>query len=500
MAQPGPRAIALRARTPIATHGWARGARRCNNEFELRPRTTLSSRRREHPRARECPTSGTPDARRSPRERWTSHHLVQPRVDAVGTHTPCASADELVRPHPVVPGSQSAETKLCPAPMHVVNTPRAWYTDSPQRLFAASGHGRSHPSSDDRGAAAGQDQRAEAYELWDVCGGSKHPNPSGSASRVVATSPSMDRSCRDHEQERAETSVRTERLANSERHDPQSQATDPQRGAVIRRSTERQRLHSGGQNLWLTFYPSQPSDPLANGFSSLVTLNEGFLEPEGHMLTYSRRGSRTITYVIDGTMAQRNESRRPVVIGAGEFQCSSAAFSDCAIHANASRCEPLHVLQLSLFSNQPRQPVELQKKHFPPPDREGRLCLVASADGSDGSLSLGQDVRLYSGVLKAAQRSAYSLRDGRAAWLHVLRGAVNVDHLQLAAGDGAGFVSPAELSLLASSDAEFVLLDLTAHVPLVSGLPGEDRGTRQTPSGRQAAAASSGPAHTIARA
>jgi len=121
----------------------------------------------------------------------------------------------------------------------------------------------------------------------------------------------------------------------------------------LRRSGERHCLHSGGQDLWLTFYPSQASDPLANGFCSLMTLNEGFLEPEGNMLTYSRRGSRTITYVIRGTLSERNGSRLPRLIAAGDFQCSSASFSDCSSYSNASRREPLHVLQLSLFSNQP---------------------------------------------------------------------------------------------------------------------------------------------------
>jgi redox-sensitive bicupin YhaK (pirin superfamily) len=231
----------------------------------------------------------------------------------------------------------------------------------------------------------------------------------------------------------------------------------------LRRARERHCLHSGGQNLWLSFFPSRPGDPLANGFSSLMSLNEGFLEPDGNMLTYSRRGSRTLTYVIEGVMSQKNQSRTPRLISAGEFQCSSAAFSDCSIHSNASRRESLHVMQLSLFANQPGRAPEPQQKIFPAPSRAGRLCLVASADGRDDSLTLGQDVRVYSGILDATQTSAYSLVEGRVAWLQVLRGALSIGPVRLEAGDGAGFGSSAELLLRASTDVEFVLLDLSAQ-------------------------------------
>lgn len=236
----------------------------------------------------------------------------------------------------------------------------------------------------------------------------------------------------------------------------------------VRRSRERHCLHSGGQDLWLTFYPSLRSDPLANGFCSLMALNEGFLEPEGNMLTYSRRGSKTITYVIAGTMSQKSQCRVPTLITAGDFQCSSAEFSDCSIYSNASRREPLHVMQLSLYSNQTLRTAEPEQKSFPALSRAGQICLVGSADGREGSLALGQDVWLYSGILSANQTWGYALAQGRVAWLQVLRGSVRVGSERLGAGDGAGFAAGPSLSVLASTDAEVVLVDLSAQIPLAS--------------------------------
>jgi quercetin 2,3-dioxygenase len=231
----------------------------------------------------------------------------------------------------------------------------------------------------------------------------------------------------------------------------------------LRRASDRHCLRAAGQNLWLTFYPGLRKDPLANGFGDLMALNEGFVTPVGNMLTYSRRGSKTITYVVRGLMSQKSQSRPSTLIRTGDFQFSSADFSQCAINSNASPREELHVLQISLQSERERQP-DPQQRNFSCAGRSGRVCLVGSADGREDSLALGQDVLLYSVTLTADGPLDYPLLPGRIAWLQVLHGQVIANGALLSSGDGAGVSSVSTLSLQATSDAEIVLLDLPDHL------------------------------------
>lgn len=235
----------------------------------------------------------------------------------------------------------------------------------------------------------------------------------------------------------------------------------------VRRARERHRLRSGGQNLWLTFFPELATQPLAHGFGALVALNEGMLPPEGTMLTYNRRGTEVITYVIDGSLSHNDGRGSPShLLGSGDFQRTSVSQSDHVSYSNASGRKELHIVQLSLLTEAPsprQRPAE--SKSFPVTQRVGGLRLVGSADGRLGSLHLDQDVRVYSGVLAADQQLDYRLEEGRIAWLQVLRGDLELDDTRLTVGDGAGVSSAGDLRLRARSAVELVLLDLSGFRP-----------------------------------
>lgn len=234
----------------------------------------------------------------------------------------------------------------------------------------------------------------------------------------------------------------------------------------VRRACDRHHLHSGGQNLWLTFFPELQTGPLAGGFGALAALNEGMLPPEGRMLTYCRRGSQIITYVIDGALSHKDGSGgRSHLLRSGDFQRSSANQSDHVSYSNASGRDELHVLQLSLLSEARPQQRPTERKSFPVVDGVGGLRLVGSADGRSGSLQLNQDARVYSGVFAEGDDLAYQLDEGRMAWLQVLRGDLDLDDTSLGIGDGAGVSSAGSLRLRARSAVEVVLLDLAGLRP-----------------------------------
>jgi redox-sensitive bicupin YhaK (pirin superfamily) len=183
------------------------------------------------------------------------------------------------------------------------------------------------------------------------------------------------------------------------------------------------------------------------------------------MLTYSRRGSEIITYVIDGSLSHNDGiGGRSHLLSSGDFQRSSVNYSDRVSYANASGRHELHVVQLSLRADTPRQrPTE--RRSFPVTRGAGGLRLVGSDNGRLGSLHLDQDVRVYSGVFAAGEHIDYCLEEGRIAWLQVVRGDVALDDTCLTIGDGAGVSSPGELRLRARSAVELVLLDLSGQQP-----------------------------------
>jgi redox-sensitive bicupin YhaK (pirin superfamily) len=232
----------------------------------------------------------------------------------------------------------------------------------------------------------------------------------------------------------------------------------------LRRSGERRCVRSWGEKLWLTFYPSLREDPLASGFGDLLALSEGFVAPDGGMTTDHRRCSKTVTYVVEGLMSQLGWSERSTLIRAGDFQCTSGEYSQSSIQYNASTRERLHVLTLSLLSTGELSP-NPQQKSFSSQSRAGCVRLVGSADGREGSLALGQDVSLYSGLLTAEQDLLYAVAPRRMAWLQVLQGQMSVNEATLEAGDGVGFSHVSSLSLRAATNVELVLVDLAGHAP-----------------------------------
>lgn len=229
----------------------------------------------------------------------------------------------------------------------------------------------------------------------------------------------------------------------------------------LRRAEERHRLHLGEQSLWLSFFPSGTSDPLARGFGSLTTLNEGLLAPEGNMLAYSRRGAERITYVVKGTLLHNDRENYSRLMHAGDFERASVDHSDHVSYVNASARVQLHVLQFCLLGQDKRGPRrETEQKSFPTADRQSPFCLVGSGDGRRGSLRLDRDASIYSCMIGAGETVVHALAAGRIAWLQVLRGGVALGDTTLGSGDGAGITRASTLVMSAQVDTEILLFDL----------------------------------------
>ena len=188
----------------------------------------------------------------------------------------------------------------------------------------------------------------------------------------------------------------------------------------------------------MTFDPENTIDPLRRGFHALESLNEENLGPRMSLSPRPRHAIEIIIYVHDGTLIHQNGAGGRGHLGPGEFQrtSSNAGARHCAL--SGSRVEPARVFQSCITSRHGGMRVLQEQKRFTLADREGILRVVASPDGGRASLSIDQDVRLYSSILLPGHHLIHELDPGRGAWLQGVDGGGLLGDHRLCTGDGAG--------------------------------------------------------------
>jgi quercetin 2,3-dioxygenase len=221
----------------------------------------------------------------------------------------------------------------------------------------------------------------------------------------------------------------------------------------------------GGDNHgWLdtrhTFSFNDYYDPQYSGFRVLRVINEDRVQPGQGFGTHGHRDMEIISYVLEGQLAHRDSLGHGSVLGPGEFQCMTAGTGVQHSEFNPSETEPVHFYQIWLLPDRRGHQPSYEQKTFPEPEREGKLRLVASPDGRDGSLRVHQDAEVLLTSLGKGQQVARTLGSGRYAWLQILRGAVQLDDMPLSHGDGAAVSDQTSLTITATGPAEVMLFDL----------------------------------------
>jgi redox-sensitive bicupin YhaK (pirin superfamily) len=167
-----------------------------------------------------------------------------------------------------------------------------------------------------------------------------------------------------------------------------------------------------------------------------------------------------VTYVLSGALEHKDSMGNGEVLRPGEFQRMSAGSGILHSEFNPSKTEPVHLYQIWLFPRQKGVAPSYEQRAFPEAEKQGRLRVVASPDGRDGSLTIGQDASVFLSLLDANQRVTHELTPGRHAWLQVLRGSVNLNGNALVAGDGVAVSDENALSVGATEASEVMLFDL----------------------------------------
>jgi hypothetical protein len=229
---------------------------------------------------------------------------------------------------------------------------------------------------------------------------------------------------------------------------------------TVRKAGERGHFDFGWLDTYHTFSFGDYYDPEAMGFRSLRVINEDFVAGGRGFPTHPHRDMEIITYILSGALAHRDSMGNGSVIRPGDVQRMSAGTGVRHSEANSSDAEPVHLLQIWIVPSEYGIAPGYEQKAFTDDEKRGRLRLIASPDGREGSVTIHQDVSLYAAVLDADQQVSHELPAGRHAWLQVARGAVELNGRELNQGDGAAVSGEPALTIRGREDAEVLLFDL----------------------------------------
>ncbi|MGH8176358.1 MAG: pirin family protein [Steroidobacter sp.] len=231
---------------------------------------------------------------------------------------------------------------------------------------------------------------------------------------------------------------------------------------AIRRSSERGYADHGWLKSYHTFSFADYYDPQHVEFGALRVINEDRVAAGAGFGTHGHRDMEIISYVLEGELAHQDSIGTGSVIRPGDVQRMSAGAGVRHSEFNNSKTQPVHFLQIWIQPNVSGIAPEYEEKRFEPDEKRGRLRLIASADGTNESVRIHQDARVYAGLFNAAERSDLEIGDRRRVYVHVARGAVLANGEKLNAGDALQLTDEPRLTLSDGVDAEVLVFDLSA--------------------------------------
>ncbi|MGK5010205.1 pirin family protein [Janthinobacterium sp. MDB2-8] len=228
----------------------------------------------------------------------------------------------------------------------------------------------------------------------------------------------------------------------------------------IRHSEERGAANHGWLNSHHSFSFGSYHDPLHMGFGPLLVINEDRVTPGQGFGTHGHRDMEIISYVLDGALEHKDSMGTGSVLHYGDVQRMSAGSGVRHSEFNHSATDGLHFLQIWIQPNVTDIAPSYEEKHFTPDSKRGKLRLIASSDGRQGSVLIHQDAAIYASILQEGEQAEHALDEGRLAYVHLIRGSLVVNGTPLKAGDALKLTQEAAVTLTQAEDAEVLVFDL----------------------------------------
>jgi redox-sensitive bicupin YhaK (pirin superfamily) len=223
----------------------------------------------------------------------------------------------------------------------------------------------------------------------------------------------------------------------------------------LRLAPERGHADLGWLDSWHSFSFADYYDPAHMGYGPLRVINEDRVQAGSGFGTHGHRDMEIISYVLEGALGHQDSMGNGSTIVPGDVQRMSAGTGVRHSEFNHSKSGVTHFLQIWIEPSASGLQPSYEQKHFTPADKRGRLRLIASPDGRDGSVSMNQDALIYAGLFDGAERAALALRKG---YVHVARGRIEVNGHALGPGDA--LKTQGQVSLAGGQDAEVLVFDL----------------------------------------
>jgi redox-sensitive bicupin YhaK (pirin superfamily) len=228
----------------------------------------------------------------------------------------------------------------------------------------------------------------------------------------------------------------------------------------VRKAGERGHANHGWLDSFHSFSFADYHDPDHMGFGPLRVINEDRVAPGQGFGTHGHRDMEIISYVLDGALEHKDSMGNGSVMTPGDVQRMSAGRGVMHSEFNGSRSAPVHFLQIWIEPNVRGIDPGYEQLRFEPDTKRGRLRLVASPDGAQGSATLHQDARVYAGLFDGQESAAMAIAPGRRFYVHVARGALQVNGQALGAGDALRLVDETTLRIESGRSAEVLVFDL----------------------------------------
>ena len=228
----------------------------------------------------------------------------------------------------------------------------------------------------------------------------------------------------------------------------------------IRKAADRGVADHGWLSSRHTFSFANYYDPKQVGFSDLLVINDDRVAPAQGFGKHPHRDMEIFSYVLEGALEHKDTMGTGSVIEPGDVQLMSAGRGVAHSEFNHSPTSPVHFLQIWIVPNQTGIAPEYQQQRFAPEEKRGRLRLIISPDGSENSLHIHQDARVYAGLFDGDESATLTLAPNRYAYVHVARGSVSLNGVTLGEGDGVRVRDETALTLSNGTDAEVLVFDL----------------------------------------
>jgi redox-sensitive bicupin YhaK (pirin superfamily) len=232
---------------------------------------------------------------------------------------------------------------------------------------------------------------------------------------------------------------------------------------TLRKSQDRGFADHGWLKSYHSFSFAGYYDTEHMGFGNLRVINEDKIAAGSGFGNHGHRDMEIISYVLSGELAHRDTLGNVKGIPPGDVQRMSAGRGVMHSEFNHAKDRTTHFLQIWIQPNVTGVEPSYEQKSFAEAEKRGKLRLVASPDGDQGSVRLNADARMYAGLFDGAEQASLTLDPARPAYVHLVRGALSVNGTPLAAGDAAKLQGEKQLTLSHGKDAEVLVFDLSEH-------------------------------------